>query len=334
MSTISDFSSLLSLRGGRTNGLRGGCSENGAAVAVIVVVIVILFMVIIGAAVWGSGCTDKEYYVVTSSGEVAKVRGMRASTARNRVFGGRRASTEVTTEAEVVKALNGDKPVVVFLYMDGCGHCMRTKPMYDELASELRGVNMVKANAANCRQLCAQQGISGFPTFLTNFGYGPGEAHSKWKKYVGAKATKADLKKMLLGYQADKKSRIVVSPVAAGGGAAADDMKRPVTTPPRYGEAKEASEAEAIAALRGAAPAAVFVYAEWCGFCKKYDPVFSEAAKAFPAIQMLKVDSAKAANLVKENAITGFPTTLTNFGDKKHVGFLPAEALAQMLNKA
>lgn len=336
MSTISDFSSLLSLRGG-SNRLRGGCSDNGAAVAVIVVVIVILFLVIIGAAVWGSGCTDQEYYVVTSSGEVAKVKGMRASTARNKVFGGRRASTEVTTEAEVVKALNGDKPAVVFLYMDGCGHCTRTKPMYDELASELRGVHMLKANAAACRQLCAQQGITGFPTFLTNFGYAPGEAHGKWKKYVGAKATKADLKKMLMGYQADKKSRIVVSPVSAGGGAAAheEDMKRPVTTPPRYGEAKEVSEAEAIAALRGAAPAAVFVYAEWCGFCKKFDPVYSDAAKNFPGVQLLKLDSAKAANLVKENGITGFPTVLTNFGEKKkHVGYLPAEGLAQLLNKA
>lgn len=340
MSTISDFSSLLNLRGGKR--LRGGCSDNGAAVAAIVVVIVILFMVIIGAAVWGSGCADKEYYVVTSSGEVAKVRGMRASTARNRVFGGVRAATEVTTQAEVEKALNGEKPAVVFLYMNGCGYCTRTKPMYDELAQELRGVQMLKVNADHCRELCAKEGINGFPTFLTNFGYGPNEARGKYKKYVGAKATKADLKKMLLGYQADRKSRgvvspmggsrIVVSPVAVG--EHDEDKKKPVTTPPRYGEARPASEAEVVAALRSAEPAAVFVHADWCGFCKKFDPVFSDAARAFPAIKMLKVDSAKAQQLVKEHGITGFPTILTNFGEKKHVGYLPAEGLAQLLNKA
>lgn len=337
MSTISDFSSLLSLRGGGRNRLRGGC-DNGGAVAVIVVVIVILFLVIIGAAVWGSGCTDKEYYVVTANGEVAKVQGMRASTARNRVFGGRRAATEVTTQAEVEKALNGDKPAIVFLYMNGCGHCTRTKPIFDELAQELRGVHMMKVNADQCRQLCAKEGISGFPTFLTNFGYAPGEPRGKWKKYVGAKATKADLKKMLMGYQSDKKSRIVVSPVAGGGGARTQEEIKPVNTPPRYGEARLANEAEAVQALREAAPAAVFVFAEWCGFCKKFDPVFNEAAKAFPHMKLLKVDSAKAAALVKEHGITGFPTILTNFanerGEKKHVGYLPAEALAQLLNKA
>lgn len=328
MSTISDFSSLLSLRGGGKR-LRGGCSDNGAAVAAIVVVIIILFMVIIGAAVWGSGCTDTEYYVVTSNGDLAKVKGMRASTARNKMFGGRRAATEVASQAEVERALSDSKPTAVFLHMDGCGHCMRTMPMYDELAAELRGVHMLKANAKTCRELCAKYGINGFPAFLTNFGYAPNEPRGQWKKYVGAKATKADLKKMLLGYQAKKNSRIVVSPVAAA--AAPVHMAAPVHS---TGEARTVSEADAVQALRAANPAAVFVYADWCGFCKKFDPVFSDAARSFPGVKLLKVDSAKAATLVKEHGITGFPTILTNFGEKKHVGFLPAEGLAQLLNKA
>ena len=97
------------------------------------------------------------------------------------------------------------------------------------------------------------------------------------------------------------------------------------------------SESEADAALSGSEPAMVFVYADWCGFCKRADPIFSELASdpAYRGVKMLKLDSAKAPKFVSARGIRGFPVFLTNFGKtRKIVGFKPKEAMEEFLKEA
>ena len=69
------------------------------------------------------------------------------------------------------------------------------------------------------------------------------------------------------------------------------------------------SEAEARTALAGAEPVMVFLYADWCGFCKKADPIYAQLA-ADPEhsnVRLMKLNSAKAKDLAKEKGVSGFP---------------------------
>ena len=104
---------------------------------------------------------------------------------------------------------------------------------------------------------------------------------------------------------------------------------------PRPGVAKLAAEHEAKALLASAAPSIVFVYSEGCGYCKKAAPVFEELSAEYPSIKFGSLNARSAANLARENNITGYPTFLTNFGSsRKHVGFQPKEAMKVILNGA
>jgi thiol-disulfide isomerase/thioredoxin len=97
------------------------------------------------------------------------------------------------------------------------------------------------------------------------------------------------------------------------------------------------NDAEANAALSGSDPAVVFVYADWCGFCKRADPIFSELASnpAYSHVKMLKLNSAKAPKFVSERGIRGFPVFLTNFGkNQKIVGYKPKADMEAFLKEA
>jgi len=113
---------------------------------------------------------------------------------------------------------------------------------------------------------------------------------------------------------------------------------RPKQSAPRSRVAIEAKTgSDADVALGGSEPAVVFVYAEWCGFCKRADPIFSALAAdpAYSHVKMVKLNSAKAAKFVAERGISGFPVFLTNFGkNKKIVGYKPKEGMEAFLKEA
>lgn len=96
------------------------------------------------------------------------------------------------------------------------------------------------------------------------------------------------------------------------------------------------TEREARDALGGKNPTMVFVYADWCGFCKKADPVFAELAKHpdYKHVNMLKLNSTKATSLAKEKGVTAFPTFLTNWGEGKYVGFKDMNQMKTILQSS
>jgi len=207
-----------------------------------------------------------------------------------------RLSIELASEKEARDALTGDKPTMVFLYAEWCGFCKKAMPVFEELAKESK-VKMLKLDAAKARGLAKEKGVTGFPTFLTNWGEG---------KYVGYKPK--DKMKMILD--------------AANGGGVRH----------AHGKKMMHSESEAMEALKGASPVVVFISSASCGFCQKLAPLWEAAAKS-PArkVKMLKVEANDARNLVQKYGITGFPTMVSNRGDKKYVGYRPKEKLEEML---
>jgi glutaredoxin len=80
------------------------------------------------------------------------------------------------TEAEVVAALQGKEPVVVFLSADSCGFCKKMSPVWEEAVPKFKHIKMMRIDGKNARELVKANGVTGFPTFLSNRGEG---------KYVG-----------------------------------------------------------------------------------------------------------------------------------------------------
>ena len=86
--------------------------------------------------------------------------------------GGGGAVTEVTEAGAMALLANpSSKPVIVFLYTTWCGFCKKMKPVYESLASKFPGVQMVMVNADNAAKLVADNKITGYPSFLRNFGH-------------------------------------------------------------------------------------------------------------------------------------------------------------------
>lgn len=208
-----------------------------------------------------------------------------------------RVATELKSEEEARAALAGPAPTMVFLTASWCGFCKKAAPIYDMLAADpaYSHVRLLKLNSEKAGGLAKEKGVTGFPTFLTNWGEG---------KYVGFK----DLPKM--------KS---ILKTASGGARVHSDGG--------------VSESDVVAALQGKQPVIVFLSADSCGFCKKMMPVWKEAAGGgkFNHIKMLHIEGKDARGLVKANGVTGFPTFLTNRGEGKYVGYRPKEQFEDLL---
>jgi len=76
-------------------------------------------------------------------------------------------------------------------------------------------------------------------------------------------------------------------------------------------------------------------WAEWCGPCKRFGPVFEESSDKHPDIVHAKVDTEAEQELAAELQIFSIPT-LMGFRDGilvfNQAGALPAPALAQVVD--
>ncbi len=77
-------------------------------------------------------------------------------------------------------------------------------------------------------------------------------------------------------------------------------------------------------------------WAEWCGPCHQFAPIYEEASERHPDVLFGKVDTEQEQQLAAEFGIQSIPT-LTAIRDKvvlfSQPGVLPAEALDELLGK-
>ncbi len=75
-------------------------------------------------------------------------------------------------------------------------------------------------------------------------------------------------------------------------------------------------------------------WAEWCGPCKRFGPIFEQSSEEHPDIVHAKVDTEAEQQLAAELQITSIPTLMA-FRDGilvfNQAGALPAPALAQVV---
>jgi len=61
-------------------------------------------------------------------------------------------------------------------------------------------------------------------------------------------------------------------------------------------------------ALKSSDPVMVFYGQDWCGYCKKFDPVWKQFHQSYDKYRVVKVDCGKYPELGKKNKVSGYPT--------------------------
>ena len=96
----------------------------------------------------------------------------------------------------------------------------------------------------------------------------------------------------------------------------------------------ESAEAFAAEVLESDQPVLVDFWADWCGPCKSFAPVFEEASEQHPDISFTKVDTEAEQQLAGSLQIQSIPTIMA-FRDGvllfSQPGALPAQALDQLI---
>jgi thiol-disulfide isomerase/thioredoxin len=325
-------------KGGKRK-LRGGGDCDAGIITVTIIFIVILLMIIIGAACWNTnynnnGVSDVvvDFIACPNAAPVTPpvtptvvAPSLAPKSLMQRMETAKAADVQdLRSEDEARRLLGGSNAAMLFIYMDGCGFCHKALPVFQELAADFGNVKLAKLNAKNAAGLIQENEIDGFPTFLTNFG--------QQRKHVGFKP-KPSMERILQGAARGANARIVVSPVAPP----ANDAVRGGGSGGKG--AVEVTEQEALAELakdKSVQKTILFIYADWCGFCKKMKPVYTELATdpKYHQYKLMMINADKAPNIVKNNQITGYPSFLRNFGpDKKKAGYQNKLQFAQLLDQ-
>ena len=99
-------------------------------------------------------------------------------------------------------------------------------------------------------------------------------------------------------------------------------------------ELSDATFDETIGASSG--PVLVDFWAEWCGPCRAYAPVFERVSEEFPDVVFAKVDTEVEQALAGSFGIRSIPTTIAfkeGIGVFMQPGALPEEALKDLIAK-
>ena len=104
---------------------------------------------------------------------------------------------DVNDVSKVRELLKSEQPVVLFFWLDGCGHCEAMKQPYSELQKEMPNMKFYKVESEHVPE---ELGITGFPQFIR-------VQDGKQVKSVGGEMPKSELKAKLLGGGRRKRTR-------------------------------------------------------------------------------------------------------------------------------
>lgn len=260
---------------------------------------------------------------------VAAARGSAVSLADSAAFDG------------ALGALRPGEGLFVKFYAPWCGHCRKLAPAWDALARDTQAagsgavVARVDCTADGGKELCAREGVQGYPT-LQLYEAGGGEH----EKYRGERSVLA-LKRFLSsrGLYTLQESDLPepafrrVDPDADGGSpawnaavsgallaAAALWVCRPRRAPVRAAPAAEARSIgdvagndELDAELAARPPRGVTVldmHAEWCGPCKRVRPEIERLCAQETAVRFLACDVDRAKEVADRFRVRSMPTFL------------------------
>ena len=336
-------------------------TANIVVISVVVVAIALLFVTIILAAVYGSQPQSQYIYIETDgddnggngddtengednggNGDDTENGGDNVQTARARARAKRfnadanngNGVSEINTPDKVRDLMqNPAQPVAVMVYADWCGFCKKMQPVLEAVVEEgtTNGVQLYKINSNVAGDLLAEYAISGYPALLTNFG------DNKYMGYRDGDGLKQILNAANRPKPGSKRMQVVSKPpkrMRLGPQKHKLQPKQPV----RKNVTEEVTDENEVMQLLESndTPVVAMVFAEWCGYCKKMAPILDQMLSdpAAKDVLIIKINADNAKKLGAKYQVSGFPVLLTNFGERKYVGFLDQQALRALLSQA
>lgn len=168
-------------------------------------------------------------------------------------------------------------PFLILFFAPWCGHCIRAKEMYIELAVQMNGQDVCAINADQYSETAEKYGVEGFPTFGMMI-------NGTLQKYKGER-TKEGLMafmKELVHKESTKKETKKESTHSVISITSLDDLRK----------------MDAVITM---------FYAPWCSHCTHFKPTFHELAKTH-SIPFALVNCDELPDAKSEFGIRGFPT--------------------------
>ena len=63
----------------------------------------------------------------------------------------------------------------------------------------------------------------------------------------------------------------------------------------------------------------IYFYAPWCGYCKRFFPLWKELKQEMNSVNMMEVNSDEQEDLCKQYGVTRYPTLIKVSGNKHKV---------------
>jgi len=208
----------------------------------------------------------------------------------------------LSNEKQLNSLLKKNKPTIIMFYAPWCGHCKRFKPAFAEVATEVKGKQVLAGydadNNADANKVRNRFNVTGFPRTLY-FEKG------KFMFEYSAGHSKDDLSGFLEDPQPAKPKEPEVE---------WSDGENDVSH--LTDETFEDFVAENKKVL-------LFFYAPWCGHCKNLKPEWEKAATQMKEDgnegKLAAIDAQKFPALGKQYKVTGYPTLIYfEDGEKKY----------------
>nr|AYP63838.1 thioredoxin domain-containing protein 5-like protein [Haliotis discus discus]QCW12717.1 thioredoxin domain-containing protein 5 [Haliotis discus discus] len=214
------------------------------------------------------------------------------------VFGAAVADSEHGEEAHSYSAEALNENVIknkhfVMFYAPWCGHCKRLAPTWDELAkiynvdSPERPVVIAKVDCTEETAVCADQGVTGYPTL--KFFYQSSTDFSRYKGPRDLDSLKAFVEEQFSqGEESDPKP------------------PEPLRT------LVELTEGTFLDHIKHGQHFVKF-YAPWCGHCQRLAPTWEDLAKSFQyneEVSIAKIDCTATGSVCDSFSVRGYPTLM------------------------
>ncbi|KAK8951956.1 Protein disulfide isomerase-like 2-3 [Platanthera zijinensis] len=199
------------------------------------------------------------------------------------------------------KVLNSNGVVLVEFFAPWCGHCQALTPIWEKVATVLKGVATVAALDADAHKSLAQEyEIKGFPTIKV---YVPGKPPVD---YQGARDVKHIAEFVLKQVKALLKERLDGKSTSGSSDKSEPSSSVELTSQNFDNEVIKSKDLWIVE-----------FFAPWCGHCKKLAPEWKKAANNLKGkVKLGHIDCDAEKSLMSRFNVQGFPTILVFGVDK------------------
>jgi len=197
----------------------------------------------------------------------------------------------VLTDSNFASSINSGSWLVEF-YAPWCGHCKHLAPIYEQVATQLKGkIQVGKVDCTANNDVCTAYEIRGYPTIKF--------VHNGKQYDYQSERTVEEFSKFVLGeFEKSTPSSLPSLDAARVGAVAAEGSDVLILTDANFEKL-----------LSSGGNILLEFYAPWCGHCKKLGPTYEKVATELKGkVKVGKIDCTVETGLAKRFGIKGYPT--------------------------